>query len=94
MKENSDELASVHALVYRRVQGVYYRAFVHQHAVASGLKSYVRNLRQPTAVEVAFEGRLSGLKSRARLPRRGPARAIVAAVDLDWAIQQWVHAKS
>ena len=50
------ELASLHAIVSGRVQGVFFRAFVSEHAEELGLTGYVRNLRDREAVEVWAEG--------------------------------------
>ena len=50
------EQASLLAIVQGRVQGVYFRAFVRNHAEALGLKGYVRNLSGGRAIEVRAEG--------------------------------------
>lgn len=44
------------AIVHGRVQGVYFRAFVKDHAKELGLKGYVRNLSGGRAIEVWAEG--------------------------------------
>ena len=49
-------LASLRAVVYGRVQGVFFRAFVHRQALRLGLTGYVRNLPGGEAVEVIAEG--------------------------------------
>ena len=49
------DLASIRAVVYGRVQGVFYRAFTSRQAKELGLTGYVRNLPNG-GVEVWAEG--------------------------------------
>ncbi len=50
------DLASVKAVVYGYVQGVFFRDFVSRQAAQLGLTGYVRNLPGGKAVEVHAEG--------------------------------------
>ncbi len=76
--------ASFHAIVRGRVQGVFFRAFVQNHARALGLTGYVRNLSHPRAVEVQAEGERSQLEKLLHHLHRGPPRAKVEEVELTW----------
>lgn len=72
------------ALVRGRVQGVYFRAFVTEHARKLGVTGFVRNLPDFTVVEVQAEGekkRLDELLDRLRV---GPPGAKVERVETAW----------
>jgi acylphosphatase len=77
-------LASFQAVVFGRVQGVFFRAFVRRHAIALGLNGYVRNLTESSAVEVVVEGRRSQLEELLRYLHRGPVGARVEKVEVRW----------
>jgi len=77
-------LASFHAVVLGRVQGVFFRAFVQRHATALGLTGYVRNLPQSRAVEVKAEGEQSRLEELLKLLHQGPLGARVEKVEVNW----------
>jgi len=79
------DLASVRAVVYGRVQGVFFRAFASQHAVALGLTGYVRNLRGREAVEAYAEGEREKLEKFIDYLKVGPPGARVERVEIDWA---------
>ncbi|MBM4463007.1 MAG: acylphosphatase [Chloroflexi bacterium] len=81
---SDSSLASLHALVRGLVQGVYFRAFVRQHATALGLTGYVRNLPHTGAVEVKAEGERSRLEELLKHLRRGPVDARVERVEVEW----------
>ena len=78
------ELASVHAIVYGRVQGVFFRAFVSRQAAELGLTGYVRNLRDREAVEVQAEGERKQLEKLVDHLKVGPPGARVEKVVTDW----------
>ncbi len=78
------EKASLHAVVYGQVQGVYFRAFVRDHARALGLAGYVRNMAGGRAVEVQAEGEKEKLEELLNYLRTGPSRARVDRVDTEW----------
>lgn len=78
------ELASLHAMVYGRVQGVFFRAFVSDNAKELGLTGYVRNLRHREAVEVWAEGERTQLEKLIDQLRTGPPAARVEKVVTDW----------
>jgi acylphosphatase len=80
---SNTELASVHAIVYGYVQGVFFRAFVSRRANELGLTGYVRNLPDG-AVEVQAEGERKQLEKLISHLRVGPPAAIVERVVTNW----------
>lgn len=78
------EQAAFKAIVYGRVQGVYFRAFVEEHANALGLTGYVRNLSGGRSLEVYAEGDKKKLEELLNQLRIGPSRARVECVDVEW----------
>jgi acylphosphatase len=78
------DLASVKILVFGRVQGVFFRAFTSEQAVALGLKGYVRNLTQEGTVEVVAEGERARLESLIAHLKTGPPSARVEQVVTSW----------
>jgi acylphosphatase len=78
------EQASLLAVVHGRVQGVYFRAFVRNHAEALGLNGYVRNLSGGRAIEIRAEGEKTKLDELLNHLNIGPSRAKVEHVDVEW----------
>jgi acylphosphatase len=78
------ELASVHAVVYGYVQGVFFRAFVSRRAEELGLSGYVRNLHDREVVEVQAEGERKRLEGLIGYLKVGPPSAKVERVDTNW----------
>ena len=78
------ELASIHAIVYGRVQGVFFRAFVSRRAEELGLTGYARNLSDREAVEVQAEGEKRQLERLIDYLKVGPSAAIVEKVVFEW----------
>jgi len=78
------DLASVHAIVYGRVQGVYFRAFSLRQARELGLTGYVRNLPDWNAVEVQAEGERNKLERLIDYLKVGPPGARVERVEANW----------
>ncbi len=81
---DSCDLASLHATVYGHVQGVYFRAFVHEHAHALRLTGWVRNIRGQAAVEVEAEGERSALERLLNELHQGPLGSRVDRVEVNW----------
>ncbi len=77
------DLTSVQATVYGRVQGVFFRAFVAEHAHELGLTGYVRNLPL-RAVEVVAEGERKQLEKLVSYLKMGPPDAKVEKVVTNW----------
>jgi len=78
------DLASLQAMVYGSVQGVYFRDFTARRARELGLTGYVRNLRQVEAVEVNAEGEREQLVTLISHLKVGPPAARVTKVVTDW----------
>ena len=79
-----EDNAAFHAMVYGRVQGVYFRAYVLEQAQQLDVAGYVRNVRHPTAVEVEGEGEKVALETLVQRLHQGPAGAWVERVDVEW----------
>lgn len=69
-----------HVVVRGRVQGVGYRAFVEDTALALGLEGWVRNRRDGT-VEAVFSGPEDVVARMVEVCHRGPSAANVTVVD-------------
>ncbi len=78
------DLASVQAIVYGYVQGVYFRAFVSECAAELGLTGYVCNLPRSNAVEVQAEGERKQLEKLIGYLKVGPPAAEVDKVVTNW----------
>ena len=78
------DLASVHAIVYGYVQGVFFRAFVSRRAEELSLSGYVRNLPNGEAVEVQAEGERKRLEELISHLKVGPPAAKVERVVTTW----------
>lgn len=78
------ELASVKAIVYGRVQGVFFRDFTSRQARELALVGYVRNLPGGSAVEVLAEGDKEELGKLVDWLGRGSPASAVERVESDW----------
>ena len=77
------DLTSVQAIVYGRVQGVFFRAFVAEQANELGLTGCVRNLHGE-GVEVLAEGERRQLEKLIDCLKVGPPDARVKKVVTNW----------
>ena len=77
------ELASFHAYVYGRVQGVFFRSHVARHARELGLSGYVRNLSNGS-VEVMAAGETGQLMKLEELIKIGPTAARIDDYKIEW----------
>ena len=75
--------AAFQATVAGRVQGVFFRIFVTEHARELGLTGWVRNLPDGS-VEVTAEGEKASLEKLVELLRQGPPAASVTDVRTRW----------
>jgi acylphosphatase len=75
--------ARLHAIVRGYVQGVGFRYYVLDAAVALGVNGWVRNLWDGD-VEVMAEGERDALERLLAVLRRGPRAAHVGGVDVEW----------
>lgn len=78
------DLASIQAVVYGFVQGVFFRDFVSSRAMELGLTGYVRNLPTGDAVEVYAEGDRRHLEKLIGYLKIGPRAARVEKVTTKW----------
>ena len=78
------DLASVQAIVYGYVQGVFFRAFASRRATELGLTGYVCNLPGGEAVEVNAEGERKQLEELIDYLKLGPPTARVGRVITKW----------
>ncbi len=78
-----DEPASLQAIVYGYVQGVFFRAFVSTRARELGLTGYVCNMPEGT-VKVNAEGERSKLEKLIAYLKVGPPGARVEKVVTNW----------
>ena len=69
-----------HVTVRGRVQGVGYRAWVEDEAIARGIEGWVRN-RWDESVEATFAGPADIVAGMIAACQRGPASARVNAVE-------------
>jgi len=74
---------SVQAIVCGRVQGVFFRSFVEDHAQYLGLKGYVRNLPSGD-VEVVVEGERERVEKLIGYLKAGPPAARVQRTVTKW----------
>lgn len=75
--------AALQAVVYGRVQGVFFRDFVSRRAAELGLTGYVRNL-SGGGVEVQAEGERKQLEELIGYLKVGPPAARVEKVATNW----------
>ncbi len=78
------DLASVRAIIYGRVQGVYFRAFTARQAEKLDLSGYVCNLPGGKAVETQAEGERNKLEKLIDCLKVGPPGAKVERVETNW----------
>ncbi len=78
-----EDSVSMRAVVHGRVQGVFFRTFVEEHAQRLGLVGYVRNMPSG-AVEVMAEGEREHVEKLVGYLEVGPLAAIVDGVDVNW----------
>ena len=78
------------ARVVGRVQGVGYRAFVVERAVALGLSGWVRNLPSGD-VDLEAEGPRANLDRLLRELQAGPPASRVRQVHAEWAPARGIH---
>jgi acylphosphatase len=78
------ELAYLTVKVYGHVKGVYYRAFTSRLAKSLGLRGFVRNLPELSAVEINAEGPKEKLEELVRQLEVGPPESLVEHMDVEW----------
>jgi len=86
-------LASLHAVVRGRVQGVSFRAFVVERANELGLTGEVRNLPSGQDVEVWAEGNKEKLEELVKYLEVGPPAARIEKVTAVWSKYQGKYSR-
>ncbi len=72
-----------HAIIFGKVQGVFFRAETQRAANARGVNGWVRN-RADGTVEAVFEGAEADVVAVLEWCRKGPPASHVDKVDVDW----------
>jgi acylphosphatase len=80
----SEDRQRLHAIVHGRVQGVNFRNFAYQSAIACGVLGWVRNLHDGT-VETVAEGTESALQAFLDALHVGSPYSSVTHVEAEWA---------
>ncbi|MCX5845703.1 MAG: acylphosphatase [Deltaproteobacteria bacterium] len=70
----------MHVIVSGRVQGVFFRAYTRETALALKLTGWVRNLPDGR-VEIVFEGEDTNVQSMLEWCKKGPPHAIVNELE-------------
>ena len=71
---------SVRLYISGIVQGVFYRAFIKEHAEKIGIKGFIRNL-EDGRVEVFIEGNPEEVKKMIELCKKGPKHSEIKNVE-------------
>ena len=79
--------ARLHCVIYGRVQGVGFRAYVQANALALGLAGKVKNLPDGS-LEIVAVGPSAALKTLLEQCRTGPAAASVGGVEVEWNVAE------
>ena len=74
-------MIAVHVRISGRVQGVFYRAFTRDRAIALGIKGWVRNV-PGGGVEAFLEGERKQVGELLKAMKSGPTGAIVLGMEL------------
>jgi acylphosphatase len=82
-QNDTNDIQELHAFVYGWVQGVGFRYFVVNQALALGLRGYTRN-HSDGSVEVLAQGTQPALERLLILLRKGPSAAEVSEVQIEW----------
>lgn len=77
------EKARVHIFVSGKVQGVFFRSETQSLAKKLGFTGWVRNL-EDGRVEILAEGEKEKLEKLVEWAKKGPERAKVNGLDLEW----------
>ncbi len=75
-----DDFKTIHVVIEGRVQGVWFRGWTRQQALALGLGGWVAN-RRDGSVEAEFEGPAVAVDDMITQCRQGPPHASVISVE-------------
>jgi acylphosphatase len=82
-QNETNDIQELHAYIHGWVQGIGYRYFVVNNALALGLRGYTRN-QSDGSVEVLAQGTRSALERLLTLLQQGPSAAEVSEVCIQW----------
>src|SRR5690606_936166 len=82
--DDGKTVEQLHCLITGRVQGVGFRMFVQDMAIALGLTGWVRNQGDTGSVEMVAEGNRTDLQRLLDAVRQGPPGARVDQVVDTW----------
>ncbi len=82
-QSSRNDREELHAVVHGEVQGVGFRYFIIQRALALNLRGYTRN-QSDGSVEVVAQGEHAALERLLLLLRLGPSSADVTEVTTEW----------
>jgi acylphosphatase len=82
-QDETNDIQELHAYVHGWVQGVGYRYFVVNNALALGLRGYTRN-QSDGSVEVLAQGTRPALERLLIMLQHGPSAAEVSEVRTQW----------
>ena len=82
-QNETNDIQELHAYVHGWVQGIGYRYFVVNNALALGLRGYTRN-QSDGSVEVLAQGTRSALERLLTMLQQGPSAAEVSEVHTIW----------
>ncbi|HEX6108042.1 MAG TPA: acylphosphatase [Ktedonobacteraceae bacterium] len=82
-QNETNDIQELHAYVHGWVQGIGYRYFVVNNALALGLRGYTRN-QSDGSVEVLAQGTRSALERLLTMLQQGPSAAEVSEVRIQW----------
>lgn len=80
MSKSNDKQCCVHAYVSGRVQGVWFRAFTREHALANEVNGWAKNLPDGR-VEVMLSGTGSAIEDVLAALQQGPPLAKVTGIE-------------
>ncbi len=75
--------ARAHVYISGRVQGVFFRSTIRDHANRLGVEGWVRNTRDGR-VEAVFEGDREKVEELLNFCHRGPPGASITDVGVEW----------
>jgi acylphosphatase len=82
-QNETNDIQELHAYVHGWGQGIGYRYFVVNNALALGLRGYTRN-QSDGSVEVLAQGTRSALERLLTMLQQGPSAAEVSEVRIQW----------
>ena len=82
-QNETNDIQELHAYVHGWVQGIGYRYFVVNNALALGLRGYTRN-QSDGSVEVLAQGTRSALERLLTMLQQGPSAAEVSEERIQW----------